>query len=64
MGAQNRHHEAPRETKEPFKMHGFTIIRVLRGLEGVVFTMIRVLHGSEGGQPTIIRVLDGLEGGR
>ena len=34
LEAQNRHHEAPRETKEPFKMHGFTIIRVLRELEG------------------------------
>ena len=43
-------------------MHGFTIIRVSRGLEGVVFTIIRVLHGLEGGRPTIIRVLQGLEG--
>ena len=43
-------------------MHGFTIIRVSRGLEGVVFTIIRVSRGSEGGRPTIIRVLQGFEG--
>ena len=42
-------------------MHAFTIIRVLRGLEGGVFTIIRVLRGSEGGRFTIIRVLRGLD---
>ena len=44
-------------------MHEFTIIRVLRGLEGGVFTIIRVLRGSEGGRSTIIRVLRGLDVG-
>ena len=43
-------------------MHVFTIIRVLRGLEGGAFTIIRVLRGSEGGVFTITRVLRGSEG--
>ena len=43
-------------------MHAFTIICVLRGLEGGVFTIIRVLRGSEG-RFTIIRVLRGLDVG-
>ena len=47
-----------------FKMHVFTIIRVLRGSEGGVFTIIRVLRGLEGGRFTIIRVSRGLDGCR
>ena len=44
-------------------MHVFTVIRVLRGLEGGVFTIIRVLRGLEGGVFPIICVLQGLDGG-
>ena len=57
MGAQNRHQEVPRQEEQQFKIHVFTTIRVLRGLESLLCIFFRVLHGLRSSLCIFSRVL-------